>query len=226
MGIRTIFGTPQAAFVPVINSLTLQGVVLLFLLSGDVDVCRPNLGNWASLSMLVREVHRQGVTCRPVTDHPVMSARKNAILGRSSGKSLTIPPGAQGRSCPGLPPAVGVAVGDDDTGLVRPPVEQADGDGVLGCSCRLTGRGRAVGRSPEGDQRGVLQCPGGCPWRDLPEGQGRPVDFPQGRDFPLGGLTGQQPLRNLVLLRTRGAASAAVADFTLRSGPVTAFRLV
>src|ERR1700722_4502291 len=35
----------------------------------------------------------------------------------------------------------------------------------------------------------------GCPWWDLPEGRGRPVDFPLGGGFPLGGLTGQQPIR-------------------------------
>ena len=27
-----------------------------------------------------------------------------------------------------------------------------------------------VGRSPDGDQRDLLPDPGGCPWRDLPDG--------------------------------------------------------
>lgn len=32
-----------------------------FTLAGNVDVLSPNFGIWASLSMLVHEVHRQGV---------------------------------------------------------------------------------------------------------------------------------------------------------------------
>ena len=31
---------------------------------------------------------------------------------------------------------------------------------------------RPAGRSPDGDQRGLLPGPGGLPWRDLPEGFG------------------------------------------------------
>jgi hypothetical protein len=56
-----IFGTLQPAFRPIMHDLILLDAVLLLYISRDVDVLSPNFGIRASLSMLVREVHGQGV---------------------------------------------------------------------------------------------------------------------------------------------------------------------